>query len=521
MKAYGFIHCHSDYSLKDSTNKIEKLCLAAKEMGAKAITLTDHGVCAGHVEFLNACNAIGIKGIPGVEAYIQTDYADHAHLILLPMNYEGYQELCKAVTLSNQHMLTLGRIPSPVMNYEILESCFASGNVIASSACVNGVLSCILLHNKHILHEIDLLKRRQKKYPAPNTLEIKLLLFEIEKTSIEVEALRSEKEQTKKLAKKTYKKRLQGLASLQADSQVYIATKQKLENEMRETENAKEKLQHISAELKRKSSEVTRNKERVKKAQKSLDQWYKYESQIQEKNREIEPDEKLISMAEKELLRFQKIFKGNFYVELQYHGMEDEAYVMPILAELAYRNGVSVVATNDVHIIRPEDAEGRSYLKSLRFEKFEPVTDSDRELYLKSDTELSQKLCEIIPENIVKSAIANIRVICDKCNVDIPRVPEAQHYPVFLDEMGQRVDAPKLLRQKAYCGLKRKVSTISQKYIDRMEYELNTIIDMGYADYILIVADYVQEGKRIAKINNPYKMGYGVGPGRVREQDLL
>ena len=52
---------------------------------------------------------------------------------------------------------------------------------------------------------------------------------------------------------------------------------------MRETENAKEKLQHISAELKRKSSEVTRNKERVKKAQKSLDQWYKYESQIQEK----------------------------------------------------------------------------------------------------------------------------------------------------------------------------------------------------------------------------------------------
>ena len=68
MKAYGFIHCHSDYSLKDSTNKIEKLCLAAKEMGAKAITLTDHGVCAGHVEFLNACNAIGIKGIPGVEA---------------------------------------------------------------------------------------------------------------------------------------------------------------------------------------------------------------------------------------------------------------------------------------------------------------------------------------------------------------------------------------------------------------------------------------------------------------------
>lgn len=343
---------------------------------------------------------------------------------------------------------------------------------------------------------------------------MKLLLFEIEKTSIEVEALRSEKEQTKKLAKKTYKKRLQGLASLQADSQVYIATKQKLENEMRETENAKKKLQHISAELKRKSSEVTRNKERVKKAQKSLDQWYKYESQIQEKNREIEPDGKLISMAEKELLRFQKIFKGNFYVELQYHGMEDEAYVMPILAELAYRNGVSVVATNDVHIIRPEDAEGRSYLKSLRFEKFEPVTDSDRELYLKSDTELSQKLCEIIPENIVKSAIANIRVICDKCNVDIPRVPEAQHYPVFLDEMGQRVDAPKLLRQKAYCGLKRKVSTISQKYIDRMEYELNTIIDMGYADYILIVADYVQEGKRIAKINNPYKMGYGVGPGR-------
>lgn len=69
---YGFLHCHSHHSQMDSTTKIDELCKTAKEMGAQAISLTDHGVCTGHIEFMDACKKYGLNGIPGVEAYLDT-----------------------------------------------------------------------------------------------------------------------------------------------------------------------------------------------------------------------------------------------------------------------------------------------------------------------------------------------------------------------------------------------------------------------------------------------------------------
>ncbi len=66
----AILHCHSEHSLKDSPVHIKDLCKKAKELGAEAVSLTDHGTCTGIIEFIKAAQAENIKPIPGIEAYI-------------------------------------------------------------------------------------------------------------------------------------------------------------------------------------------------------------------------------------------------------------------------------------------------------------------------------------------------------------------------------------------------------------------------------------------------------------------
>ncbi|MFR3808668.1 MAG: PHP domain-containing protein [Lachnospiraceae bacterium] len=204
---YGFLHCHSHHSQMDSTTKIDELCKTVKEMGAKAISLTDHGVCTGHIEFMDACKKYGLNGIPGVEAYLDTEYAENAHLLLLPQNYTGYQELCHAVTESNKNQRSIGGINTPVMTKEILANSFVSGNVIATSACISGVLSAILLKNQKIHHEIEKLERKQERCINPNDPEYLQLIIQRDTLFSDVSAMKEKKKELQVLAGKKYKQR--------------------------------------------------------------------------------------------------------------------------------------------------------------------------------------------------------------------------------------------------------------------------------------------------------------------------
>lgn len=511
---YGFLHCHSHHSQMDSTTKIDELCKTVKEMGAKAISLTDHGVCTGHIEFMDACKKYGLNGIPGVEAYLDTEYAENAHLLLLPQNYTGYQELCHAVTESNKNQRSIGGINTPVMTKEILANSFVSGNVIATSACISGVLSAILLKNQKIHHEIEKLERKQERCINPNDPEYLQLIIQRDTLFSDVSAMKEKKKELQVLAGKKYKQREKSLKSLDPETELYDLTKEKLEKEKNESMNAAALLPKVTADLKVASAKLTRINNALKKAQQKVSTYQKYETQKAEWKQQLMDKNMLVKETEKELLWFVRAFHGKFYVELQYHGLDSEAYVMPILAELAQKHHIEVVATNDVHILRPEDAEGRSYMRSMRFERFEEVTKSDRELYLKDDQELTDVLKQILPLPIVAEAIGNIRKICDSCRVVIPRVPDVHHYPVMRGSDGKPIDAEKMLRKKAYDGLYDKMKIVPKAYLDRLEYELHTIIDMGFSNYLLIVADYIQEGKRLSREKSLYHIGYGVGPGR-------
>ena len=148
MPDFVHLHVHSEYSLLDGANKIKDLPVRAKELGMKAIALTDHGVMYGVVSFYKECVKNGIKPIIGCEVYVAKRSrfdkepnidSSYNHLILLVKNKTGYQNLIKLVSLS----FIDGFYYKPRIDLEILEK--YSEGLICLSACLAGKLSELIL----------------------------------------------------------------------------------------------------------------------------------------------------------------------------------------------------------------------------------------------------------------------------------------------------------------------------------------------------------------------------------------
>ena len=150
MSKFVHLHIHSEFSLLDGANRIKDLPVRAKELGMKAIALTDHGVMYGAVDFYKECKKNDIKPIIGCEVYVapRSRFEKEAgrdsgynHLILLAKNKEGYQNLSKLVSLS----FVEGFYYKPRIDLEILEK--YSEGLICLSACLAGSLSQALIQD--------------------------------------------------------------------------------------------------------------------------------------------------------------------------------------------------------------------------------------------------------------------------------------------------------------------------------------------------------------------------------------
>ena len=202
---------------------------------------------------------------------------------------------------------------------------------------------------------------------------------------------------------------------------------------------------------------------------------------------------------------------GDFYIEIQNHGLADQRQILPDLLRLANECGLPLVATNDCHYLRREDASTQAILMCIQtnttIEEGRPIGFETDEFYYKS-TEEMLRLFSAHPE-----AIENTARIADKCNLELDF--GAVHLPHFPCPRG--LTSPEYLRQLTEEGLIRRRETgmlgygsggavhSEEEYRARMEYELSVIESMGYADYFLIVADYVNFAK---------SRGIPVGPGR-------
>lgn len=507
---YGILHCHTDHSVKDCPIKIEDLCKKAKDLGVKAIAITDHGTCTGWIAFKECCEKYEIQPVLGVEAYIKTAYAPYAHLILMAKNYQGYQEISHAITEANNNLVNIGNIMSPVMDWSILTKYFGHGNVIATTACVSGIIAQVFHHNTRIDHQIEKLK---VKYKELGCTDIQANTADLQALEREIAFLAARKEEVSVLAKKTYKKRIRGIESLRVTSpETYQDAKEQLDKEIEESKRAQTELEIIKKELAAKRSKRTVLNRQNKTMEKTLGKALILEQKINALTKERIPDDQVVAAAEQELVTLYHVFGEDLYCEMQYHGLDDEKAIMPILATLAAKHKIPLVAANDVHILDQQQAFARQSLNALRFSKWEPVTESDKELYPKTDHQLREALSIILKSEQVEESIANIQKVFEKC---VLAFPTEDHYPQYIDtENRMNRSAESLLREKTYQRVPiRYPGGLSEENQNRLAYELDTICELGYADYFLIVADFIEYAKKLA-CENPYQVGYGVGPGR-------
>ena len=199
--------------------------------------------------------------------------------------------------------------------------------------------------------------------------------------------------------------------------------------------------------------------------------------------------------------RYVDIFgEGNFYIELQDHGLPEEKQVLPRLVRLARELEIPLVATNDCHYLAREDADAQEVLMCVQTGK--TLSDPNRmqmrtrELYVKSE----QEMRELFPN--FPDAIENTAKIAARCNVEFDF--STTHLPKFPLPEGE-TDALSYLRSLCGQGLSRRYGADRQDARERMEYELGVISSMGYVDYFLIVWDFIHYART---------HGVGVGPGR-------
>lgn len=358
MADFVHLHNHTEYSLLDGSARIKKLVKRARELGMRALAITDHGVMYGVIDFYKACIEEGIKPIIGCEIYVAPrslykkesgiDNANY-HLVLLAKNNNGYQNLMKIVSKA----FVEGFYYKPRADYELLKE--YSDGLIASSACLGGEIQNILLKGNY--------------------------------------------------------------------------------------------------------------------------------------------DE-----AKKKALLYNEIFgKGNFYLELQEHGIPEQIEVNKKLIRMSEETGIPLIATNDMHYINREDAAAHEILLCIQTGK--TMDDPDRmkfpgdEFYLKSPEEM-QELFNYIP-----SAIENTLKIAEECNVAFEF--NKTKLPKF--ETPDGIDSKGYLRKLCTEGLQKRYPDPSQEVLDRLNYELSVIEQMGYVDYFLIVWDFI----RFA-----LEKGIMTGPGR-------
>ena len=191
---------------------------------------------------------------------------------------------------------------------------------------------------------------------------------------------------------------------------------------------------------------------------------------------------------------------GNFYLEIQDQGLEEEMAIRDDMIKLSREIGVPLAATNDVHYVRKEDAKAHDVL--LAIQTATTLDDENRmrfpndEFYLKSEEEM-RKIFAYLPE-----AVDNTQIIADACSFDF-RFGE-YHLPEFKAPDGK--DNTTYLRELCETGLRERYGeNPSKELYERLNYELGTIESMGYVEYFLIVWDFIN----YAKTN-----GIMVGPGR-------
>lgn len=213
--------------------------------------------------------------------------------------------------------------------------------------------------------------------------------------------------------------------------------------------------------------------------------------------------------AKQAAIMLRDIFKDDFYIEIQDHGLADQKRINPLLIKLAKELNIELVATNDVHYIEKEDNEVQDVIACISTKS--TIDDPTR---FKMDTDQAylktyEEMLEVFPN--VPEALANTVKIAEKCNeepiFDLNKkcepIRDNSLIPGYVPDNGQT--AYDFLKDLAEKGLRERYPVITKEIRERFDYELDTIHSMGYIEYYLIVWDFINYARSI---------GISVGAGR-------
>lgn len=492
---FNEIRSHSTYSLKNATGKIRDLVDRAKELEFRGLVLTDDDNMVGTEEFMSY-GTEDFKTIPGV-----TITTDCGRLVLIVRDEVGYRQVSVALTEANRNFNK-----KPILPWKRLSELFSEkGHVFATTAGLDGVLSSALLQNKEAewkLLEIEK-QMEQNSFPEDPIYLGNCKLLE------KAEALLKEQQTERDSIQKKSKKLV--------------------------TEEDTKRLEEVRALIERQKIRIGKIKKAVKQAEATFPKYKALE--MEKKKYHILPEAEVRELAKKRLGQLKAIFGADsVFVEIEYHGSEEELAVYPVLADLAKEQGVRLVLSNDPYVVRNEEDDflARNLVQFIQDMRYHPITEAEREDYLKNEAEMTEMAGMIFSEEELKEAIESTERIFDGCTGRY-RIA-GKHYPVFNDGTGRK--PIEILEAKARENMN-KVPVWTEEYEKRLTYELGIIDKMGYAEYHLIVMDFLEFGRKLGHLSEKSReeleekvkemslaemmefteshqeeAGYSIGPGR-------
>ena len=523
---YGLLHCLTDSSIGESAMTVEQLVETAAAYGAPAIALTDHCSMISYIDFMNICKEHDVKPIVGVEAYVEENNEGKRHLILMAKDYEGFVAISKAVSESYERVADflnpkdeeedtadkktnkkqIAELSVPRMNRKILERNFAPGtrghgHVIATSACIKGVLASILSLNDTLNHEIDDLKSKQSRYIPANAdsfLRNQAKLTEAEATKKD---LMAQIAACKKEAGRSTLSLERKLQKLSPEDEAYEALEAELKDMLKRKAEAPDKIEALNAQKEAIERMIKDLRAAVKTGGVSGQNWQLIQDRIDALSANIINDADIDQVLIEEAKRYAALFgKDNFYIELQYHGTPKEKKAMQRLELLSTELSIPVVLSNSTYMPTngSDDLLAMTLVRSNNEGDWKELTKYDRECYIKTDEELIAALSEVVSEKKIVEGYANIEKIVSECHLEMPK---EDHYPKFATPDGST--AEEYLTKMAYAGIAEKFPNggFNDEYAKRLEHELSVINKMGYADYHCIVEDFLRYARAAGKLD--------------------
>lgn len=533
-----YVAAHQHFvSINDSVQDFNVAAKRAVELGATAICITDHGTAMGIDDFNAAALKHKLKPIFGVEAYLYDDELEsNSHLCLYAKDNEGLRQMF--MTLARGEFLKDGRC---ILHRENLEG-LRGGHFIATSACIGGVLGSVILHNLNLQKKIDDLAVEVKA--SQHVLDMyEKLSREVDNAKANITLMKAEISADKKVAKTPFTSKLKGVENMKkklekaqtafdkfvddgkpaswrsaksalAGLSVMVEDADEFEDAMdrarmliqqQEAQVAAEQrnVQAVADGIAAKEYNLEMAKAQLESKKEALELIAKDASKAQTKKNKMEEyqsqiltEDAITRMLRERVELMVDVFGKDFYVEMQYHGIDKEAIIYPRLFELAREYNLPLIAANDSHITYNTEEEMmiRQIRRSCRFNKWEERQVGDEEMYVKNDRELATALYQILPEDAVVEAMNNVKVLVEQCNAYIEKGSHAPKAKVN----NVRDEVIAIARANI---MKKYGKSWGKTHEERFNYEIDIIDSMGFSDYFYITWDILNTARKIGALS--------------------